>query len=231
MNDSGGVYWRSGTSWTTPIKKSGYGVYPGTKISVSCYRLGTANVPGTKDKMWVEASWHSGPGTGHGWINEHFVNDGAPINKAAPGVPKCSTGATAAETAAVKWAEHYVGKSYDGSECLKFTYDAYLDSSGTNLWKWSKYPIASSTYPEQVWKSGFTHGTKGKGTPPYGALVFYDATSGHGIKYSHVALSVGGGKTVSTSDTYKSGVHYETLAQHASAHPYNAYVGWWLPDK
>jgi hypothetical protein len=42
--------------------------------------------------MWVQASWASGPGHGGGWINEHFVNDGAPINQAAPGVPRCGTG-------------------------------------------------------------------------------------------------------------------------------------------
>jgi hypothetical protein len=90
MNDSGGLYWRSGTNWNTPISKAGYGVYPGTKISVSCYQLGTANVPGSADAMWVKASWASGPGTGSGWINEHFINDGAPINKAAPGVPSCT---------------------------------------------------------------------------------------------------------------------------------------------
>jgi hypothetical protein len=89
MNDSGGIYWRSGTNWNTPIRKSGYGVYPGTSISVTCYKLGTGNVPGSADAMWVRASWVSGPGTGSGWINEHFVNDGAPINRAAPGIPPC----------------------------------------------------------------------------------------------------------------------------------------------
>lgn len=91
MNDSGGLYWRSSTSYSTPIAKSGYGVYPGTRITVHCYQIGTANVPGSKDAMWVQASWYSGPGRGSGWINEHFVNDGAPINKAASGVPACSS--------------------------------------------------------------------------------------------------------------------------------------------
>lgn len=91
MNDSGGIYWRSGTNWNTPVRKSGYGVYPGTRISVSCYQVGAANVPGSADAMWVRASRVSGPGTGSGWINEHFVNDGAPINRAAPGVPPCVT--------------------------------------------------------------------------------------------------------------------------------------------
>jgi hypothetical protein len=92
MNDGGGIYWRSGTDWNTAIRQAGQGVYPGTDISVSCYQLGTANVPGSTNAMWVRASWASGPGTGSGWINEHFVNDGAPLNQAAAGIPPCSSG-------------------------------------------------------------------------------------------------------------------------------------------
>jgi hypothetical protein len=42
--------------------------------------------------MWLRASWVSGPGRGSGFINEHMVNDGAPINQAASGVPPCSGG-------------------------------------------------------------------------------------------------------------------------------------------
>jgi hypothetical protein len=91
MNDSGGIYWRSAPNWNNPIVQSGYGVYPGTYISVHCYQTGTS-VPGSANTMWVQAAWASGPGTGHGWINEHFVNDGAPINQAAPGVPPCVAG-------------------------------------------------------------------------------------------------------------------------------------------
>ena len=135
MNDSGGVYWRSGTNWNTPIAKSGYGVYPGTKISVSCYQMGTANVPGSADAMWVKASWASGPGTGSGWINEHFVNDGAPINKAAPGVPSCtptpspsSSTETSTEAAAVKWAESMVGSNL-GTSGQKYWLVALLSRS------------------------------------------------------------------------------------------------------
>lgn len=66
LNDSGGVYWRLGANWNTPIAKSGYGIYPGTTISVSRYRSGMANVPGSADAMWVKASQVSGPGTGSG---------------------------------------------------------------------------------------------------------------------------------------------------------------------
>jgi hypothetical protein len=89
MNDAGGIYWRSAPDWNKPVAVPGNGFYPGTYVTVQCYQSGTT-VPGSANTMWVEASWASGPGSGSGWMNEHFVNDGAPINQAAPGVPPCS---------------------------------------------------------------------------------------------------------------------------------------------
>jgi hypothetical protein len=92
MNASGGIYWRSGPDWNTAEAVAGNGFYPGTVIAVSCYQSGAANVPGSTDGMWENASWVSGPGSGSGWINEHFIDDGAAINQPSPGVPPCSTG-------------------------------------------------------------------------------------------------------------------------------------------
>jgi len=89
MNASGGIYWRSGPDWNTAVAVAGNGFYPGTVIAVSCYQAGAGNVPGSTDTMWEKASWVSGPGTGSGWINEHFINDGAAINQPSPGVPAC----------------------------------------------------------------------------------------------------------------------------------------------
>ena len=253
MNDSGGVYWRSGTNWNTPIAKSGYGVYPGTKISVSCYQMGTANVPGSADAMWVKASWASGPGTGSGWINEHFVNDGAPINKAAPGVPSCtptpspsSSTETSTEAAAVKWAESMVGSNLGTSGqkywygCLAFAFDAYrIGANFSQINNDVTVPVGSNTYPADLWpvnqsKGNFRTGSQGTdNSPPPGALVFWDSTGGTGD--SHVAISVGGGKLVSTNVDQSSipgynGIHYETMSQFAQ-NTWNIYKGWWLPDK
>jgi hypothetical protein len=90
MNASGGVYWRSSPDWNTPEPAPGNRVYPGTIIKVSCYQAGAANVPGSADSMWEQATWVSGPGGGSGWINEHFINDGAAINQSSPGAVACS---------------------------------------------------------------------------------------------------------------------------------------------
>jgi hypothetical protein len=91
QNADGGIYWRSAPDWNTAEAASGNGFYPGTVIRPTCYQMGAANVPGSSDSMWEQASWVSGPGTGSGWINEHFIADNQPINQPSPGVPACSS--------------------------------------------------------------------------------------------------------------------------------------------
>ncbi len=94
MNSSGGVYWRSEPNWAAPQAEPGNGVYEGTTVTVHCYQPGTS-VPGSTDTMWELASWTAGPGRGEGWLNEHFINDGATIDQAPPGVPACHVPAPA----------------------------------------------------------------------------------------------------------------------------------------
>jgi hypothetical protein len=90
MHADGGVYWRSSPDWNTPVATPGNGSYPGTVIKVTCYSVGAANVPGSSNGMWEQASWVSGPGGGSGWINEHFIEDGAALNQPSPETPSCS---------------------------------------------------------------------------------------------------------------------------------------------
>ncbi len=91
QNAEGGVYWRSGPDWNAAEATPGNGFYPGTVIKPTCYQAGTANVPGSADGMWEQASQVGGPGGGSGWINEHFVADGQPINQPSPGIPACAS--------------------------------------------------------------------------------------------------------------------------------------------
>ncbi|MEA2371082.1 MAG: hypothetical protein QOH12_1476, partial [Solirubrobacteraceae bacterium] len=90
MNATGGIYWRASPDWSTPEVVAGDGFYPDTIIAVQCYRPGVPNVPGSGDGMWEMASVASGQGRGTGWINEHFIKDGAVINQPSPGVPACN---------------------------------------------------------------------------------------------------------------------------------------------
>jgi hypothetical protein len=89
MNAEGGIYWRSAPDWNTPEAVAGNGFYPDTVIAVHCYQSGAGNVPGSTDSMWEQASDVGGSGYGSGWVNEHFINDGQPINQPSLGVPPC----------------------------------------------------------------------------------------------------------------------------------------------
>jgi hypothetical protein len=267
MNASGGVYWRSAPDWNTPEAIPGNGFYPDTIISVQCYQSGAGNVPGSSDSMWEQATVVGGSGSGSGWINEHFINDGAAINQPSPGVAPCAStpeslqpasnpqpvavspqpttvnpqsgsvppgpaaggNPTAAETGAMTWASTMANqhnRTYNGL-CLSFVFRAY-QVAGVNLRPEVSVPIGSDTYPLDIW--GHLKGRTGAGTPPAGALVFFEPKTGSASyrrDYSHVALSLGGGRLVSTADgVNESYTHYETTAQHDS---YSRYLGWWLP--
>jgi cell wall-associated NlpC family hydrolase len=116
------------------------------------------------------------------------------------------------------------GQSYDGL-CLQFVSDAY---HANGFWSYISPSVPrdpGNTYPADIW-GHFTAGTTGTGTPPPGALVFW-GTEGNRTM-SHVAISLGGGNLVSTSDGYKSGTHQETMADHDD---YAVYDGWWLPPQ
>lgn len=89
MNAPEGVYWRSEPNWAAAERITGFGVYNGTTIEVHCYQSGTA-VEGSADTMWEQATDVAGSGYGSGWLNEHFINDGQPINQPSPGVPSCN---------------------------------------------------------------------------------------------------------------------------------------------
>lgn len=88
MNAPEGVYWRSEPNWSAAERIPGFGVYNGTIIEIICYQSGTA-VEGSNDTMWEQATDVGGSGYGSGWLNEHFINDGQPINEHSPGVPPC----------------------------------------------------------------------------------------------------------------------------------------------
>lgn len=101
----GGVYWRSGPDWNTAEATPGNGFYPGTVIKPTCYQAGAANVPGSADGMWEQATIVGGPGSGSGWINEHFVADGQPINQPSPGIPPCASAPPTPPPPAQTWSE------------------------------------------------------------------------------------------------------------------------------
>jgi hypothetical protein len=91
-----GVYFRSAPDWNTPIKVAGMGVYAGDQVHEECWQMGT-NVPrrdGGSNLIWLHVSNVTRPTVAGranvGWLNGHFINDGAAPNHAPAGVPQCS---------------------------------------------------------------------------------------------------------------------------------------------
>jgi hypothetical protein len=152
------------------------------------------------------------------------------------------TAPTAAETSAVSWAIAQIGQTSDGGTpwadlCLPFVQDSYQEGTGPHINIQSRaQPVGgwnSNTDPQDVWQGTFSTGTTGSSstTPPYGALVFFDANSGYNPEdYSHVEIMGADGEMIGTPGTAGDPVFEETLAKHAKAGDYNTYVGWWLPD-
>ena len=143
------------------------------------------------------------------------------------------TSTSAAAGAAVAWATGFLrptNNAYDG-KCLEFVTKAYA-ADGVDLHSLVTVPMGINTYPADIWGTHFGEnfkcppGTYGQGTPPPGAIVFFENKAGD-PELSHVAISLGGGRLISTADAVdESAIHEETLAQHSYAN----YKGWWLPE-
>lgn len=124
---------------------------------------------------------------------------------------------------AIAWAKIYLGQPKDAGLCLAFVYDAWL-SAGVN--------IGSSDDPVTYWNN--TPRNYAKHTdqnPPAGAMVFWGANSFPGGGEGHVAISLGGGKVISTAaypdPTTNKNVFIFSLSQ-VNPKTYN-YKGWMMP--
>jgi cell wall-associated NlpC family hydrolase len=191
---------------------------PGTSPDFHCWAVGQ-NVNGVN--VWFNVSYNGVTGYYASYYdNSSYSTDSQITSKY--GIPPCGSGGSSTAQAAANWAAKDVGTNYDSGLCLTFVFQAWA-AAGVNLRNYVTVPIGNDTYPIDIWKH-FNTGTTGTSTsPPVGALVFYGTPSARTI--SHVTISVGGGETVSTSDSVASDVHYETIAQHS----YATYDGWWLP--
>lgn len=219
------VNMRPGPSTTSgnPITTIPAGVSP----SFNCWAQGQ-NINGVD--VWFNVTYNGRTGFYASYYDNSSYSTDAQITSKY-GIRNCSTSQTppsqpppssAAQTAA-NWSTRYIGQDYDYYLCLTFVRSAWL-SAGIDLKSYVNAGWSSNTYPVDIW-GHFTRGTTGGGTnPPVGALVFYAAKNGDRTN-SHVTISVGGGREVSTADSISSIVHYETIQQHSYAN----YLGWWLP--
>ncbi|HEY8814239.1 MAG TPA: hypothetical protein VIP57_03950 [Candidatus Dormibacteraeota bacterium] len=90
VNAEEGVYYRDSPSWGDTKRTPGVGVYNGDRVETICGAFGDAVGP-YSDRAWSKVRNLTRPTTGEGWVNEHFIDDGAPSNGWPAGVPQCGT--------------------------------------------------------------------------------------------------------------------------------------------
>jgi len=90
FNAEGGVYYRSSPHWADTRKIPGVGVYNGDQVELICGAFGDS-VGAFSNRAWSKVRNLSRP-VGEGWVNEHFINDGAPSNSFVSGEPICGGG-------------------------------------------------------------------------------------------------------------------------------------------
>lgn len=155
MNAAGGIYWRSAPDWNTPVQTVGFGFYPDTVIAVHCYQAGAGNVPGSADYMWEYATDVGGSGFGTGWINEHFINDGQPINQPSPGVPPCGGSAPAPPPAPAPAPAPAPGPSPGGGSIASFNRSATVKWAMAHARDTPPHPASCTWFVSQaLWQGG-----------------------------------------------------------------------------
>jgi len=100
FNAEGGIYYRYGPHWSETTATPGVGVYNGDQVELICGAFGDPVGP-FNDTAWSYVNNLSRP-VGKGWVDEHFINDGAPDNAfvsgeslCGPEVPGVTTGGSA----------------------------------------------------------------------------------------------------------------------------------------
>ncbi|MEH3052404.1 MAG: CHAP domain-containing protein [Patulibacter minatonensis] len=120
---------------------------------------------------------------------------------------------------ATNWALDRVGQEVYADLCLGFVYDAYVQTGGkiggptgpdVSAWDWynSSKRLPSRRHADDPW-------------PPRGSLAFWKPDAYNA--YGHVAISLGNGMTVSTSERTTTAVHLMSIADRNQSKPYAGY--------
>lgn len=90
FNAEGGIYYRNSPQWSDTSATPGVGVYNGDRVELICGGFGDPVGP-YNDTAWSYVNNLSRP-VGKGWVNEHFINDGALTNQFVGGESLCKPG-------------------------------------------------------------------------------------------------------------------------------------------
>lgn len=190
--------------------RNGYGAPKGATVVTQCWTWGDSVGPYSNRLWWLVS--YAGR---QFYIADRYLTTPNVANQPPASEPQC--GATAPPQAtsraqqAVNWARARVGQQAYSGWCLLFVYDAYR-SAGVDIG-------ASSS--AVTWANAHRGQLSTNGTPPMGALVFWwgDSYNADG----HVAISLGDGTAVSTTERSFNGIHIMNIADRNRTKPY---AGW-----
>ncbi len=219
-------------SATSPALTSASPLYVCAGVASPCNKsMGTMTAGAVSMTCWEQVSEPTGK---HMWFyvtrgaQEGWVRAGDVAHQVT--VKNCITAGHAPVWAAA-WAIAQVGKTIDVGKCLTFVDQAYKSTSKQDLAPWT----TSSTNPVMAWNHAGKSKQHGKSdlrwkTPPRGAWVYWGSRPGS--PDGHVALSLGNGWLVSTSEgtTPGTAVHFLTISHRNSwsSAVANSYLGWTL---
>jgi hypothetical protein len=145
------------------------------------------------------------------WIPDAYVHGTAPANQFTPGIPRCDTGTPPAVQQAIDWARGFLGHTEYVDECQRFVRAAYA-AAGVDIGRAESAAAYAEAHRDQLQPGD---------TPPAGALVFWWATPNN--QYGHVALSLGDGTAISTSERGDTTIHILNITDRNTTRPY---AGW-----
>ncbi len=170
------------------------------RIRIVCQSLGG---PVDGYRVWDKVNFPV-----NGWVTDRYVST-PNRGRFSPSVPQC---VGEQEQRAINWAKAQVGKTKQPNGtpwalwCDKFVASAFGLAR-------SNYASAGTHYRDLKRHKQIRFDRQ----PPAGAMVFYDSPYG-----GHVALSLGGGKIITTSSKAYIAVHYARLSDFPN------YLGWAL---
>jgi hypothetical protein len=88
FNTEGGIYYRNSPHWADTSSIAGVGVYNGDQVQIVCGAYGDPVGP-YGDTAWSKVKNLTRPSIGEGWVNEHYIDDGATSGHWPTGVSVC----------------------------------------------------------------------------------------------------------------------------------------------
>ncbi|MFB9233954.1 hypothetical protein ACFFWC_00135 [Plantactinospora siamensis] len=153
--------------------------------------------------VYGNSVWHQISSPASGWISDYYTNTPG-FNQYIPGEPECGGGPPTGsrEDRAMAWARSVLGQAYTNGDLgdSNHAWDGWCDNFVGHAYGRAASGYATAlTHYNSLNGRGMIHTT---GTPPAGALVFFNGAAINGYA-GHVMLSEGNGSYLTSAPTVR----------------------------